>query len=1270
VIQPLCYSSMIIRTSSLLHFSAILLLAVGLAACGVVKPYVAKEQRNWRDIAAPSANELLHSVYLIGDVGDPNLDGPQEPSLRLLEQQLRGQFYSEQDSGASQLPDSLKAVLFLGDNIYMDGLSAPGEPEREEEERVIQEQMKVVQNWDGTPVFIPGNHDWDHSSDEGLAAVIRQGEYVREYLQNAYAFLPFNGCPGPVALPIGEKVVLVLIDSEWWLTRYNRPEGPENNCFVESELDLIVQLDDMLNRLKDKHVVLALHHPLESNGNHGGHYSLGDHIFPLRLKYHNLYFPLPVIGSIYPLARMYGASRQDIPNPKYQQLRNALYSITRDRDNVVIAAGHEHNLQLQNYNEVMHIISGSGAKETFAVGGRGAVFVHKEKGFSRLNYYKNGEVWVEFWVPEEEGAKGRLTFRMPLYALKPSENKDVLRAETADYTDSVKVIAANPEYNQVSKLGRLIWGDHYREEWKTPVRVPFLDLKTAKGGLTPIKKGGGKQTLSLRLMNPDSIQYQLRSIDKVPDAVLPEGLQETFAAEVVQDQISSAHPYGALTIPIMADAIGMLHTNPELYYMPTTPLLGPYLSDFGGMLALMEIRPDEDLSGFRDFGFTEEAVSSSNMLGDILEDNDDEIDDEAFVRARLFDMLIGDWDRHEDQWRWAEFEKEDKGKKFVPIPRDRDQVFVKFDGLVPWLASRRWALHKFSHFDYEFDNITGLNLNGLQLDRRLLTELNREQWLQQANYIKENLTDSVIERAIRQMPANIFAISGKEIIAKLKSRRDQLHYAAEEYYEELARYADVFGSEKHELFEVERLADGRTRVQVHKITKEGDVKQQIYDRTFLPSETREIRLWGFDGEDKFRVTGEADNAIKLRVIAGADEDDYEDKSAVKGGRSVIYYDNTSDENKIDKGQETNLRLSDKAYINEYDPADFFYNYIGPRASVQYNPDDGLFLGGGVNFKTYGFRKTPAATDQTLLANYAFATGAYNFRYRGAFYQLFGRSNDLIVNLDYQGPQFVLNYFGQGNETPKTREIDFYRVRFNSFTAEASVNRRLGQYVSFGAGPRFRWLKLEDNQNGFVDSDEIQSSPFFASEVSMLGGEAFFNVEAVNDKRIPTRGFRFFNSLDYMNSLKEDKVNLLRLKSDFAIYISPNATRFNPTIGLRFGGQRNWGDYLFFQSASIGNRTNLRGFRNDRFAGRASLYQNTEIRIPISGIKNYAFTGSWGLYGFIDHGRVWAAGEDSDKWHRGYGPGVFLNLYQAFVLSGNAAFSDEGPYFLVNAGFYF
>ena len=74
---------------------------------------------------------------------------------------------------------------------------------------------------------------------------------------------------------------------------------------------------------------------------------------------------------------------------------------------------------------------------------------------------------------------------------------------------------------------RTFWmGSNYRKEWKTPITVPVLNLGTEKGGLKPVKRGGGKQTRSLRVEDPQGRQYALRSIQKfITSKTLPADLQ-------------------------------------------------------------------------------------------------------------------------------------------------------------------------------------------------------------------------------------------------------------------------------------------------------------------------------------------------------------------------------------------------------------------------------------------------------------------------------------------------------------------------------------------------------------------------------------------------------------------------------------------------------------------------------------------------------------------------------------------------------------------------
>ncbi|MDA0714236.1 MAG: hypothetical protein O2867_09045 [Bacteroidetes bacterium] len=59
-------------------------------------------------------------------------------------------------------------------------------------------------------------------------------------------------------------------------------------------------------------MVVVGHHPLKSNGEHGGRFTLKDHIFPLTAKFPNAYIPLPGLGSIYPLYRSMLGDKQDI----------------------------------------------------------------------------------------------------------------------------------------------------------------------------------------------------------------------------------------------------------------------------------------------------------------------------------------------------------------------------------------------------------------------------------------------------------------------------------------------------------------------------------------------------------------------------------------------------------------------------------------------------------------------------------------------------------------------------------------------------------------------------------------------------------------------------------------------------------------------------------------------------------------------------------------------------------------------------------------------
>ncbi|HEY0669154.1 MAG TPA: metallophosphoesterase [Sphingobacteriaceae bacterium] len=1241
-----------------------ILITLSLASCLTYKPFYSKTQSNWQTAHSPDSLKLKYSIYLVGDAGNPDKD-KQEATLRLIQSQLysRDTLKIKGSNTDTVIRTSKKedVVVFLGDNIYNSGLPEPDAPDRKEKERRIMEQMKIVKGFAGRTIFIPGNHDWNEWRPGGLEAINREEQFIEQYLDSADVFLPSNGCAGPVEVQLGNDLVIIVIDSQWWLHQFKKPRAPDNGCGSANRLDVIQGVRDILLRNKGKNILVTLHHPLFSNGQHGGYYSLTDYLFPLTLIRDRMYIPLPVIGAIYPLMRQYGVTPQDLSHKDYQQLKRGLLSVLEEEKNVVIAAGHEHSLQFHKYNEVNHILSGSGTKSNGIIRGNGATFGAGTKGFAKLNYYDNGQCWVEFWAPEGDGSTGKVLFRTPLYAIAPKSPEAVRKEELISYKDSVKTIAAGKQYS-VGQFKRNLFGEHYREVWAAPVKAPYLDMSTFAGGLTPIKLGGGKQTTSLQMQGKDGNLYQFRSISKDPSAVLPEGFVRTFADEFIQDQISSAHPFGGVIIPDMAKAIGIYYVTPQLVYMPHTSLLGPYLQDVGGELGTIEARPDEDLTDFKSFGNAENAVSTSKMYEKITEDNDNMVDQEMFLKARLFDILIGDWDRHEDQWRWAEFDAGDT-TLYRPIARDHDQAFAKYDGVIPQLLSN--VIPDIQSFEPEIKNVKKLSLAARNLDRNLLNKLTKEQWHKIATDIQNKLTDKVIEASVRKMPPEAYALSGDEIISKLKSRREQLPEIASEYYDILAGKVTVYGTEKKEFFHVVRKGD-ETRVTIHKINKDDKLDNMIYDRVFYPFETREIILHALDGKDSLLMEGSGRNGIKTIAIGGPDKDVIIDKTA--SGRNVIY-DDSSEENTIIPSKNTALKVSDKYYVNFYNRNNFKYDKKGFIPFVDYNGDDKLFIGAGFAWKHYSFRKEPYSFDQSIVANVAPKTLAHTVRYRGTFYSVFNPGHDIVFNAAYNGPQYTFNYFGQGNSSLNVSDIDYYRIRTKNLSIRSFYQRRFTKVFRVGAGPGYEYYRVRKTEDRYVsnpafpESNDVDKPSYFGTF------RTYADLDFVDDPIFPTSGMRWKTEANYYNEIQGDKNRFGEFKTAISFYGTPNFN-FPVTAAIRLGGATHIGDYKFFQANSLGSNTYLRGYRNNRFAGRSYLFQNTELRFRINTLRNYIFSGNFGLYGFFDSGRVFSDIPEAKTWHHGYGPGIWINFYNKIIISSGYGMSKEDRVITLKAGLSF
>lgn len=843
---------------------------------------------------------------------------------------------------------------------------------------------------------------------------------------------------------------------------------------------------------------------------------------------------------------------------------------------------------------------------------------------------------------------------------------DLFRGEqlfsvTGFFDDSVSAIGS-PAF----KMGgsrQFFMGKNYRKEWKTSIRVPVIDLATEKGGLTPLKKGGGKQTRSLKLEGPDGKEYTLRSIRKyVTDEALPPELRGTEAAkDLVSDGISASYPYAAVSITRLSEAIKIPHGNPKIVFIPDDPKLGEFRKEFANSLALFEERlPDSVQKGY----------DTDEVAGKLKEDNDNDVDQVALLKVRLLDMYIMDLDRHEGQWTWGDYDN-GKGKTFYPIAKDRDQAFYISEGLLPSIAHWPWIAPQVQGFRAKAININRFNFAARNLDRFFLNQLSQEDWQKATNDLLAQMTDSVIEQALHDQPKEIKDISANKIIRTLKDRRQ--YFAAESirYYKFISRYVDVTGSDKKELFDVTRNPDGSVVLQIFKITKEGEQSRKMYERKFDPAVTKEIRLYGMGGDDKFLIHGDG-NDIKIRMVGGDGEDNFDNSSSSHPVKNIAY-DLKSENNKTTGNIKS--KISNDTAVNSYQRIYYKYDQTIPFVSANYNSDDGLFLGASLKLIRHGFRKDPYKTLHQFSVNHSLSTNAYSFRYYSEFIGVFGQHSDLLFDADLKAPDNTTNFFGYGNasvfDKTKPGKFRYYRARYSLSDISLAIRKNFSPSVKMAIGPTFEFYSLdkEDNENRFIintASNGLDPATLF-SKRSYAGGILTLDIDTRKNKVLSLQGVKWLTSLRVLSGLNDASKNLTQLKSDLSFYL-PLGKSF--TLAARFGGGNNFGGFEFYQAQYLGGTENLRGYRKDRFAGRSIAYNNIEMRIRLLDFKTYLFPGSLGLLFFNDVGRVWVKNDTVDGWKSGYGGGFWFAPLKRFVITACYTVSKEDKLPLITLGWQF
>ncbi|MDO5614939.1 MAG: metallophosphoesterase [Cruoricaptor ignavus] len=1220
----------------------ILISLLWLQSCASYKLQKGKDLNESVDYSSP----ISHQMFLIGDAG--NADEPQAlQTLAFLKNKL--------DSA-----DKNSMLIFLGDNIYPLGMPKKSSKDYPLAKIKLENQLAITKNYKGKTLVIPGNHDWYH----GLKGLQAQEEAVIKYLKDKKSFLPKSGCPVET-ININNDIKLIAIDTQWYVTDWNKEPNINKNCEITTRFDFLTELDSQIKKNQNKTIVIALHHPVITAGNHGNFTSLREQLFLF-----NKNIPLPIVATfINVLKNASGASNADLSNKHYTELANSIKNLIQNNENVILISGHDHNLQYLEEGNIKQILSGAGSKTNPVTLINETDFSYGKSGFAILNFRENGSADTEFYSTQDNQLK-KLSH---IAVLKPAQNK-VENLPLQNFPKTYTATVYEEKDYKKSKFYEWLAGKHYRKYYGTKIEAQTAVLDTLYGGLKPLRAGGGTQSNSLRLIDKDGQEFTMRALKKDAQRFLNSAIFTTNSfgqqfsgssvESIVQGFYTTNHPYTPFSVNNLSEKIGILHSNPKLFYVPKQNALQQYNQNYGDALYMIEERFSSDKKTLSQLDNATDISNTMDVMANLKKSEKYEVDKNLYIRSRLFDMLIGDWDRHQDQWKWAAYETDNK-TIYKPIPRDRDQAFVKYDGFFLKFLIRSIPMMKHMwSFEHQIKNLKLNNNSGYPLDLIFAKNANEQDWISQAKYIQNHLTDEDLKEAFLNLPNEVKDETITEIIEKLKSRRDDLPKYAAEYYRILQKKVPLVGTDKKDKFVITK---SKNDILVEQFLVKKNSEILMFSKSYNDKETKDIYIYGLNDDDTFIVTGNGNPKINLKLVGGLNHDIYK----IEKGKRTKIYDFASQKNTYELGKATRKSITDDYTLNTYHYKRIQHNYKTILPMLNYNPDDGVKIGATANYVVNNFITDPFSQKHSIKANFYTATSGFELAYNGFFRRALGQW-DFNLDARYTTPAFSQNFFGLSNESDydkEEQERSYHRTKISQLHISPSVS--ISNWLNFTN--RFR-LNFENNNvektaNRFIAITEDINPEVFGN-MQFASADYSLIYESRNSSSFPTFGLFMLLNGNWRTNLGNFNKNFVTLHGTLNI-----DHRIDKKGKLVFGNSTNakWinnNNFEFYHAANIGGNRNLRSYRNERFSGRSYFTNSSDIRLNFGKLKNKVAPTDYGIFAGYDFGRVWNDDENSRKWHQSFGGGIWFGALEAISAQAQYFYGSDGGRFSVGFGFGF
>ena len=1200
-------------------------------------------------VSAQSGTED-HALYLLSNLESLPADAPELDALQ--------QFFEKETTPCT--------ILINGDFVDKNGLGT--NPSKDDLAKI--DRLISMVGRSGQLIFIPGDREWDNGGLRGLKKVKALEKYLESKNGKGKVIFPQKGCLGPEAIDIGTNTTLIAINTQWFIEDEIGPQEEDTDCGFLNETEFWGEIEDLLGDSENKNLVIAGHHPALSFGQYAGYRLTKQHFSP------------PLIGSFIASYHQNVGGRKDLNQKNIRRYSNQLLGMTHRFPGSIIVSGHEYDTQLLFKDETYHINSGGVVKANPVGRGKETIYRNKKPGFAKLIFEANGKVLFQTYnlkknleiVPVYE----KMLFDTPCL-----QSQNVIPANmrynpclqvnsdlSSDHSATGTAIAG-AEYAD-GFLKRTLLGKHYRSTWAKPVHnIPYLDLDTTFGGLTPYAKGGGAQTVSVKFNSGDGRRFAFRSINKTATKRMNKDLRRGVYGKITQDKTSHQHPYSSTILAPLMDRLEIPHSMPKLYLLPDSPKLGAFRKEFAGMYGTLELKPkgkNKQEIGFLD---ADKVVTTFDMYRKMLDDHDHKIDADQFVKARIFDIWVSDWDRHVKNWKWLAY-KDDGTTTYKPFPKDRDKALSLYQGLYFFIEILRIDKDKVN-FRKSYYGLKYLNFKNKTMDRWLANSYTYEDWMAAVNHFQEAMSDQAIDEGISSLPEEAQPLVRKRISEVLIARREKLPKAMTKYYKMLAKYIDLIGSNSREYFELHRLENGDVEAKIFKLKKDGRKGKQLYHRLIKKSETKEIRLHGLGKKDRFLITGSSNKSILIRIIGGKGKDIIEDQSTVKGARKMTKVYDKRGQDQLVLNSEAKKMKTDK--ILTFESFDFFnYDYYKILPNFAYNTDDGLTLGVNGSYTRQGFNKPDFSQKYNYSASFT-TNRNYNISLQAQYRHVIDKW-DLIAGVSAASRDKTFqNFYGFGNEVALNDSLlsaDFYRNNTGAAQFHLGFNRTFWNKSNVNITAVFDQRNVEAilDDEGEVSIYNQLPEGNGLGEITLIGPRFNLNVDLRDNGNFPTKGLQLLvNNFSFWNMDDEFDAGG-KLETELSAFFTAGV-RVPVTLALRSGHILSYGDTPFYYKAYIGQQTNHRGFRRNRYGGDSAAYLNTDLRFHFGKVITPIVPIKYGVFGLFDVGRTWLDGEDSDRLHHAYGGGLYLVPYaESFNLTLTAAKSSEGEtLFSFQVGFF-